>query len=66
MLSSFNELLDPLQFGKHKSCYNSYTNPRNLDKFPAIEKEKVNEEEKAREVQFQIQVSFIIIFVSPL
>ena len=26
MLSEFNELPDPIQFGKHRSCYASYTN----------------------------------------
>jgi len=36
MLSNYNQLPNPLEFGKEKTCYNSYTNPRNLDKFSVI------------------------------
>ena len=30
MLSDFNELPDPIQFGKHRSCHASYTNLRDF------------------------------------
>ena len=30
MLSEFNELTDPIQFGMHRNCYESYTNLRDF------------------------------------
>ena len=30
MLSEFNEPSDPIQFGKHRNCYASYTNLRDF------------------------------------
>ena len=43
MLSEFNELPDPIQFGNHRSCYASYTNLRDFksDCATTTENEKI-------------------------
>ena len=33
LLSAFTEIPNSAEYGKHGSCYSSYTNPRNLAKF---------------------------------
>ena len=45
------------------SCYNSYTNRWNLDKF-LLKRKKTMKEEKAGEVQVQIQFYYYFCFTS--